>query len=86
MHCKPRCCVQKNELEIGAPYVIDPNRTYSLVYLDGRLIGGTSKPAGLGLKYVKEKENSYWFQDVNTVVVVAKKDVRRIWGGGGAGN
>ena len=55
----------KDELETGAPYAIDPNRTYSLVYLNGRLIGGTSKPNELGLKYVKEQENGYWFQDVN---------------------
>ena len=56
----------KEEFENGALHSVDPNRTYYLIYLNGRLAGGTNKPDELGLKYVKEKENSYWFQDVNT--------------------
>jgi len=52
------------DLESKRPYCIDPTREYSLVYLDGKFVGGTLDDDELGVEFTQQGQESFWFMDV----------------------
>ncbi|KAF8418699.1 hypothetical protein EV426DRAFT_577416 [Tirmania nivea] len=45
------------------PYIIDPDRQYTLLYQHGKLAGGTFKRSELGVHLSRQGEVSYYFMD-----------------------
>ena len=52
------------DLEAKRPYCVDPTREYSLIYLDGKFVGGTLDVDELEGEFTQHGQEAYWFIDV----------------------